>query len=78
MTLLVKSNVSRTLAAAENKPDIIDGAIAAGLADIRALAAFRLIRSIGPRPLDRLAGVLPRMVRDHVPTNYFRALSITL
>jgi triacylglycerol lipase len=65
-------------AAAENKPDIIDGAIAAGLADIRALAAFRFIRRIGPRPLDRLAGVLPRMVRDHVPANYFRALSITL
>ena len=69
---------AQTGAAAENKPDIIDGAIAAGLADIRALAAFRLIRSIGPRPLDRLAGVLPRMVRDHVPTSYFRALSITL
>jgi len=65
-------------AAAANRPDIIDGAIAAGLADIRALAAFRLIRRIGPRPLDRLAGALPRMVRDHVPANYFRALSITL
>jgi len=65
-------------AAAANRPDIIDGAIAAGLADIRALAAFRLIRRIGPRPLDRLAGALPRMVRDHVPANYFRALAIKL
>jgi Lipase (class 3) len=65
-------------AAAANKPDIIDGAVQAGLADLRAFAAFRLIRGIGPRPLDRLAGLLPRMVRDHVPTNYFRALSITV
>jgi hypothetical protein len=42
------------------------------------LAGFRFIRRIGPRPLDRLAGLLPRMVRDHLPANYFRALSITL
>jgi triacylglycerol lipase len=66
------------LAREENKPDIVEGAIQAALADIRALAAFRLIRRIGPRPLDRLAGLLPRMVRDHVPANYFRALSIPL
>jgi triacylglycerol lipase len=62
----------------ENKPDFVGDAIQAGLADIRALAAFRLIRRIGPRPLDRLAALLPRMVRDHVPASYFRALSIPL
>jgi triacylglycerol lipase len=62
----------------ENKPDFIESALQSGLADIRAFAAFRLIRSIGPRPLDWLAGLLPGMVRDHVPANYFRALSIPL
>jgi hypothetical protein len=36
------------------------------------------MRGIGPRPLDRLAVLLPRMVRDHVPSNYFRALGVTL
>jgi triacylglycerol lipase len=61
-----------------NKPDVVEDAVQAGLADLRALAAFRLIRGIGPRPLDRFAGLLPRMVRDHVPANYFRALSIPL
>jgi hypothetical protein len=66
------------MAPEENKPDFVEGAIQSALADIRALTAFRLIRSIGPRPLDRLAALLPRMVRDHVPANYFRALSITL
>jgi hypothetical protein len=25
-----------------------------------------------------LAGLLPRMVRDHIPENYFRRFSITL
>jgi triacylglycerol lipase len=69
---------TKIIAPEENKPDLVDGAIHAGLADIRALAGFRFIRRIGPRPLDRLAGLLPRMVRDHLPANYFRALSITL
>jgi triacylglycerol lipase len=67
-----------TLAPDENKPDFTESALQSGLADIRALAVFRFIRRIGPRPLDRFAGLLPRMVRDHVPANYFRALSITL
>ena len=66
------------LAPEENKPDFVESALQSGLADIRALASFRIIRRIGPRPLDRLAGLLPRMVRDHVPANYFRALSISL
>jgi triacylglycerol lipase len=69
---------TQIMAREENKPDLVEGAIKAGLADIRAFAAFRLIRSVGPRPLDRFAGLLPRMVRDHVPANYFRALSVTL
>jgi lipase (class 3) len=61
-----------------DQPDFAANVLQTGLADIRAFAALRFVRSIGPRPLDRLAGLLPRMVRDHVPTNYFRALSITV
>jgi triacylglycerol lipase len=62
----------------ENGPDFLDEALQSGLADFRAAASLRLIRAIGPRLLDRLAGFLPRMVRDHVPANYFRALSVAL
>jgi triacylglycerol lipase len=62
----------------ENNPEFLQSALQDGLADLRALAAFRPFRRIGPRPLDRLAALLPRMVRDHVPANYFRALSIPL
>ena len=69
---------TKTSAGEANKPDLVEDAIEAGLADFRAFSAFRFIRSIGPRPLDRFAGILPRMVRDHVPANYFRALSIPL
>lgn len=65
-------------AAAANEPDFIDAVIEAGLADFRALAAFRFLRRIGPRPLDWAAALLPRLVRDHLPSNYFRALGITL
>jgi triacylglycerol lipase len=59
-----------------NKPDFINGAIQAGLADIHAFMSFRTIHGVGPSALDQLAGLLPRMVRDHVPANYFRALSV--
>jgi Lipase (class 3) len=69
---------TQILAPEENKPDFVESAFQSGLADVRALTTFRLIRRIGPRLLDRLAGLLPRMVRDHVPANYFRALSISL
>jgi triacylglycerol lipase len=62
----------------KNKPDFIESAIQNGLSDIRAFAAVRFFRRIGPRPLDWLTGLLPGMVRDHVPANYFRALSIPL
>jgi hypothetical protein len=61
-----------------NEPNFLESVVQDGLADFRALLAFRLIRFIGPRPLDRLSALLPRMVRDHVPANYFRALSIPL
>jgi hypothetical protein len=75
---LFDGSQAQTSAAEANKPDFVDDAIEAGLADLRAFSAFQFIRRIGPRPLDRLAALLPRMVRDHVPANYFRALGIPL
>jgi triacylglycerol lipase len=62
----------------EDNQDLVRDALDSAIADIRAFASFRLLRAIGPRLLDRLALLLPRMVRDHVPANYFRALSIPL
>jgi hypothetical protein len=68
-----------TLAAAEeDNPNLVGEARLSGLADISALAALRPVDALGAGPLDQLAGFLPRMIRDHVPKNYFRALSITL
>ena len=69
---------TETSAAEQNEPDFIESTLQDGLADFRAMTALRFLRRIGPRPLDRLAALLPRMVRDHVPSNYFRALGITL
>jgi len=62
----------------EDKPDLIGSTLESVLGDFAALVALRSFRGIGPRPLDQLAGLLPRMARDHVPANYFRALSIPL
>lgn len=61
-----------------DEPDLVGSTLASVLADFAVLVALRPFRGIGPRPLDQLAGVLPRMARDHVPANYFRALSIPL
>jgi hypothetical protein len=61
-----------------NDPNLIASALQAAGADFRAFTSLRFVRRIGPRTLDRLAGLLPRIVRDHVPANYFRALSIPL
>jgi triacylglycerol lipase len=62
----------------QDNQDLVRDTLRSALSDIRAVASFRLLRAIGPRLLDRLAALLPRMVRDHVPANYFRALSIPL
>jgi triacylglycerol lipase len=59
-----------------NKPDIFESAEQAASGDLAALTAFRLIQGIGPGLRNQLAGLLPRMLRDHVPQSYFRALSI--
>ena len=60
-----------------DKPDLLESATQSGFADLGALAALQLIHGIGPGLRNLLAGFLPRMVRDHVPENYFHALSIT-
>ncbi len=61
-----------------NKPDIIESAEQAATANLGALAALQLVHTIGPSLRDHLAGFLPRMIRDHVPSSYFKALSITI
>jgi triacylglycerol lipase len=61
-----------------NTPDIRESAKQAGLADFGAIAALQFVQGIGPGLRNELAGFLPRMVRDHVPQNYFRALSINV
>lgn len=61
-----------------NKPDLRESAMQSGFADLEALAALQFPHAIGPGLRDRLAGLLPRMVRDHVPQSYFRALSINV
>jgi triacylglycerol lipase len=61
-----------------NKPDLLESAAQSGFSDIEALAAFQLLHDIGPGLRNQLAGFLPRMVRDHVPQSYFRALSINV
>jgi triacylglycerol lipase len=61
-----------------NNPVILESAAQAGFADFGALKPLQFVHGIGPGLRDQLTAVLPRMVRDHVPQNYFRALSITL
>jgi triacylglycerol lipase len=61
-----------------NDPDFVRSLLQAGIADAAAIAAVQLLPRIGPGLQNLLAGLLPRLIRDHVPANYFRALSITL
>jgi hypothetical protein len=69
---------TQNIAPEANKPDLVESAMQSGLADLGALVAFQPFQGIGPGLLDQLARFLPRMVRDHVPAKYFRALSITV
>jgi triacylglycerol lipase len=61
-----------------NKPDLIESAITSGVSAVAAAALLRPFQPIGPGLRNLLASFLPGMIRDHVPTNYFRALSITV
>jgi triacylglycerol lipase len=62
----------------QNKPELLESALQSALADSAAIANLQIFHGIGAGLLNQLSGLLPRMVRDHVPTNYFRALSITI
>jgi len=62
-----------------NDPNLVQSTLDARIALIKELAgAIHPLSSMGPRLLDQFAGVLPRMIRDHIPTSYFGALSIPL
>jgi triacylglycerol lipase len=61
-----------------NAPDIGISALQSAIATIFFFAAAHPFSQVGPRLLDQLAIALPPMVRDHIPANYFRALSIPL
>jgi triacylglycerol lipase len=61
-----------------NKPALLESAEQAGFTDFAGLAALQFVQGIGPGLRNELAGFLPRMIRDHVPQNYFRALSINI
>jgi triacylglycerol lipase len=61
-----------------NKPDLIEGLIESGASSVEALAAFQPFPFLGPGLRNFLARFLPGMIRDHIPTSYFRALSITV
>lgn len=63
----------------QNKPELVESAIQSALADSGAIANFQIFHhGLGPGLLNHLSELLPRMIRDHVPANYFRALSITV
>jgi len=62
----------------QNDPDIVKSALQSALATIFFFAAAHPVQKVGSRLIDQLSILLPPMVRDHVPANYFRALSIPL
>lgn len=61
-----------------NDPDFVLNLLQSGVADAAAIAALQFLPHIGPGLQNLLARFLPRLIRDHIPSNYFRALSITL
>ena len=61
-----------------NDPDFVRSLLQAGIADAAAIAAIELLPRIGAGLQNLLARFLPRLIRDHIPANYFRALSIAV
>src|SRR5262249_46992428 len=59
-----------------DEPGFMASAFAGGVADAVALISLKLLRPVGPGLVGRVSALLPRMVRDHIPQNYFRALSV--
>jgi triacylglycerol lipase len=64
------------MATDDNKPELVESATESALADFDAVAALELVQNIGPGPRNQLSRLLPRMIRDHIPASYFRALSV--
>ena len=62
----------------QNDPDIVASTLQSALGSILVVAGLHPFTSVGTRLVDQLATLLPPMARDHVPANYFRALSIPL
>jgi hypothetical protein len=61
-----------------DKPEFSESAIAMAQADLRDALAGDPSPPIGRRQVAQAARLLIRMFRDHVPDNYFRALSVTI
>lgn len=61
-----------------NKPNLVESAIQAGFADVEAVAALQLIPDVRMGLRKLLLRFLPRIISDHVPDSYFRALSIAI
>lgn len=61
-----------------NKPDLFESLRQGVFADVGALAAIQLIPILGGGLQNALERFLPRMIGDHVPDSYFRALSIVI
>jgi hypothetical protein len=62
-----------------NNPEMTESLEAALKADARDIIETGVINPpIGTRPLAQAARGLPRIFRDHVPDNYFCALSVTV
>jgi triacylglycerol lipase len=59
-----------------DEPVIRQSVAKAGLADFEGVRTLQFFHGIGPGLRNELTGVLPRMIRDHVPQSYFHALSI--
>jgi hypothetical protein len=70
----------RTLAANNgNDPNAVQNLLSTARDVIQSVAELVSFEEIDPRLPDPLvAGLLPTMIRDHIPASYFRALSIPL
>jgi triacylglycerol lipase len=61
-----------------NDPNIVQSSVDTVFDDIKRLLLRQTLDIVGPRLLGLAANGLPTMVRDHIPTNYFKALGIQL
>jgi triacylglycerol lipase len=59
----------------DDKPDFAENVFDSGRRDLLALLDGRVFFPVGPGLQGQLTGILPRIIRDHVPANYLRALA---